>query len=147
MDRPTIHEPALMQKAQEQYANHNEFLQIINKLYKDLEKYYSFLEHIEYRTKEIWEWIKEELEYKYSKDKYSRIGFAYLFEINRDAYNMLEGINFLKNALNEFGQMFFEGINPQDYNDQPFVYVPVFKRFIMNTFREFPDPRFEKLKW
>ena len=77
---PSIHEPALLQTVKEQFDNHNDFVNYLQELYNNLGKYYSFLEQIEYRTKELWRRIQEHFKYKYSAR-----GVCYMYEAKNDA--------------------------------------------------------------
>ena len=127
---PSIHEPALMQTVQEQFDNHNEFVNYLQELYNDLGKYYSFLEQIEYRTKELWRRIQEHFKYKYSAR-----GVCYMYEAKNDAENMLQGIHFLQDTLDKMAYMFVRVLNPQNKN----VFHPLTKKFDIYMYREFPD--------
>ena len=127
---PSIHEPALMQTVQEQFDNHNEFVNYLQELYNDLGKYYSFLEQIEYKTKELWRRIQEHFKYKYSAR-----GVCYMYEAKNDAENMLQGIHFLQDTLDKMAYMFVRVLNPQNKN----VFHPVTKKFDIYMYREFPD--------
>ena len=127
---PSIHEPALLQTVQEQFDNHNEFVNYLQELYNDLGKYYSFLEQIEYRTKELWRRIQEHFKYKYSAR-----GVCYMYEAKNDAENMLQGIHFLQDTLDKMAYMFVRVLNPQNKN----VFHPLTKKFDIYMYREFPD--------
>ena len=127
---PSIHEPALMQTLQEQFDNHNEFVNYLQELYNDLGKYYSFLEQIEYKTKELWRRIQEHFKYKYSAR-----GVCYMYEAKNDAENMLQGIHFLQDTLDKMAYMFVRVLNPQNKN----VFHPLTKKFDIYMYREFPD--------
>ena len=127
---PSIHEPALMQTVQEQFENHNDFVNYLQELYNDLGKYYSFLEQIEYRTKELWRRIQEHFKYKYSAR-----GVCYMYEAKNDAENMLQGIHFLQDTLDKMAYMFVRVLNPQNKN----VFHPLTKKFDIYMYREFPD--------
>ena len=127
---PSIHEPALMQTVQEQFDNHNEFVNYLQELYNDLGKYYSFLEQIEYKTKELWRRIQEHFKYKYSAR-----GVCYMYEAKNDAENMLQGIHFLQDTLDKMAYMFVRVLNPQNKN----VFHPLTKKFDIYMYREFPD--------
>ena len=127
---PSIHEPALMQTVQEQFDNHNDFVNYLQELYNNLGKYYSFLEQIEYRTKELWRRIQEHFKYKYSAR-----GVCYMYEAKNDAENMLQGIHFLQDTLDKMAYMFVRVLNPQNKN----VFHPLTKKFDIYMYREFPD--------
>ena len=127
---PSIHEPALLQTVQEQFDNHNEFVNYLQELYNDLGKYYSFLEQIEYKTKELWRRIQEHFKYKYSAR-----GVCYMYEAKNDAENMLQGIHFLQDTLDKMAYMFVRVLNPQNKN----VFHPLTKKFDIYMYREFPD--------
>ena len=127
---PSIHEPALLQTVQEQFDNHNDFVNYLQELYNNLGKYYSFLEQIEYRTKELWRRIQEHFKYKYSAR-----GVCYMYEAKNDAENMLQGIHFLQDTLDKMAYMFVRVLNPQNKN----VFHPLTKKFDIYMYREFPD--------
>ena len=127
---PSIHEPALLQTVKEQFDNHNDFVNYLQELYNNLAKYYSFLEQIEYRTKELWRRIQEHFKYKYSAR-----GVCYMYEAKNDAENMLQGIHFLQDTLDKMAYMFVRVLNPQNKN----VYHPGTKKFDIYMYREFPD--------
>ena len=127
---PSIHEPALLQTVQEQFGNHNDFVNYLQELYNDLGKYYSFLEQIEYKTKELWRRIQEHFKYKYSAR-----GVCYMYEAKNDAENMLQGIHFLQDTLDKMAYMFVRVLNPQNKN----VFHPLTKKFDIYMYREFPD--------
>ena len=132
---PSIHEPALLQTVQEQFDNHNDFVNYLQELYNNLGKYYSFLEQIEYRTKELWRRIQEHFKYKYSAR-----GVCYMYEAKNDAENMLGGICFLKNLFEKISYRFMRFQNPQTNN----IYCPVGNYFVLNKFRKLPDPILDK---
>ena len=127
---PSNHEPALLQTVQEQFDNHNDFVNYLQELYNNLGKYYSFLEQIEYRTKELWRRIQEHFKYKYSAR-----GVCYMYEAKNDAENMLQGIHFLQDTLDKMAYMFVRVLNPQNKN----VFHPLTKKFDIYMYREFPD--------
>ena len=139
---PSIHEPALMQTVKEQYDNFNEFGNFLKEIYKDLVNHYYFLDEIEYKTQELWNRLQECRNSKYSKKE-----FYYLCEATKDAKNMLEGIHFLQDAIRGLGKRFEEGVNTQNLLYQPFVFEQIQEVFYLNKFREFPDPRFERVKF
>ena len=132
---PSIHEPALLQTVKEQFDNHNDFVNYLQELYNNLAKYYSFLEQIEYRTKELWRRIQEHFKYKYSAR-----GVANMYEAKNDAENMLGGICFLKNLFEKISYRFMVFQNPQTNN----IYCPVGNYFVLNKFRKLPDPILDK---